>query len=86
MTDYFFFTQHIPEKFLTTLLEAGLIESCYFVPDTANGWSVLQEMRKRRVHVAIVVDEYGGTEGLASLEDIVEEVVGEIYDEVSVQS
>mmetsp|Transcript_4564 Transcript_4564/g.6141 ORF Transcript_4564/g.6141 Transcript_4564/m.6141 type:complete len:795 (-) Transcript_4564:51-2435(-) len=61
--------------------EAGLIESCYFVPDTANGWSVLQEMRKRRVHVAIVVDEYGGTEGLASLEDIVEEVVGEIYDE-----
>jgi len=43
--------------------EAGLIESCYFVPDTANGWSVLQEMRKRRVHLAIVVDEYGGTEG-----------------------
>jgi len=43
--------------------DAGLIESCYFVPDTANGWSVLQEMRKRRVHLAIVVDEYGGTEG-----------------------
>jgi len=61
--------------------DAGLIETCYFVPDTANGWSVLQEMRKRRVHVAIVVDEYGGTEGLVSLEDIVEEVVGEIYDE-----
>lgn len=61
--------------------DAGLIENCYFVPDTANGWSVLQEMRKRRVHVAIVVDEYGGTEGLVSLEDIVEEVVGEIYDE-----
>jgi len=61
--------------------EAGLIESCYFVPDTANGWSVLQEMRRRRVHMAIVVDEFGGTEGLVSLEDIVEEVVGEIYDE-----
>ena len=61
--------------------DAGLIESCYFVPDTAFSWSVLQEMRKRRVHVAIVVDEYGGTEGLVSLEDIVEEVVGEIYDE-----
>jgi len=64
-----------------SISEAGLIESCYFVPDTANGWSVLQEMRRRRVHMAIVVDEFGGTEGLVSLEDIVEEVVGEIYDE-----
>ena len=64
-----------------SIKEASLIESCYFVPGTANGWSVLQEMRKRRVHIAIVVDEYGGTEGLVSLEDIVEEVVGEIYDE-----
>jgi hypothetical protein len=64
-----------------TITDAGLIESCYFVPDTANGWSVLQEMRRRRIHMAIVVDEYGGTEGLVSLEDIVEEVVGEIYDE-----
>lgn len=61
-----------------TIADAGLVEPCYFVPDTANGWSVLQEMRKRRVHMAIVVDEYGGTEGLVSLEDIVEEVVGEV--------
>ena len=58
----------------TTIDDAGLIESCYFVPETANGWSVLQEMRRRRVHMAVVVDEYGGTEGLVSLEDIVEEV------------
>jgi len=65
----------------TPIDDAGLIESCYFVPDAANGWDVLQEMRKRRVHMAVVVDEYGGTEGLVSLEDIVEEVVGEIYDE-----
>jgi hypothetical protein len=64
-----------------SLVDADLIDECYFVPDTANGWSVLQEMRKRRIHMAIVVDEYGGTEGLVSLEDIVEEVVGEIYDE-----
>jgi CBS domain containing-hemolysin-like protein len=64
-----------------TIEEAGLIESCYFVPDTANGWTVLQEMRRRRTHMAIVVDEFGGTGGLVSLEDIVEEVVGEIYDE-----
>jgi putative hemolysin len=71
----------LASRMSTSIHEAGLVESCYFVPDTANGWSVLQEMRKRRVHLAIVVDEYGGTEGLVSLEDIVEEVVGEIYDE-----
>lgn len=64
-----------------TISDAGLIESCYFVPDTANGWSVLQEMRRRRIHMAIVVDEFGGTEGCITLEDIIEEVVGEIYDE-----
>lgn len=65
----------------TSITDANIIDECYFVPDTANGWSVLQEMRKRRIHMAIVVDEYGGTEGLVSLEDIVEEIVGEIYDE-----
>ena len=71
----------LASRMTETISEADLIEQCYFVPDTANGWSVLQEMRKRRIHVAIVVDEYGGTEGIVTLEDIVEEVVGEIYDE-----
>jgi len=64
-----------------SITDASLIESCFFVPDTAKGWSVLQEMRRRRVHMAVVVDEFGGTEGLVSMEDIVEEIVGEIYDE-----
>ena len=64
----------LASRMKTTIQDADLVESCYFVPDTANGWSVLQEMRKRRVHMAVVVDEYGGTEGLVSLEDIVEEV------------
>lgn len=73
--------QELADRMQTSISDAQLIESCYFVPDTAKGWSVLQEMRRRRVHMAIVVDEYGGTEGLVSLEDIVEEVVGEIYDE-----
>jgi CBS domain containing-hemolysin-like protein len=78
--------QELTKRMETSISDAGLIESCYFVPETANGWSVLQEMRKRRVHMAVVVDEYGGTEGLVSLEDIVEEVVGEIYDEDDVSS
>jgi CBS domain containing-hemolysin-like protein len=73
--------QELASRMQTSISDADLIESTYFVPETANGWSVLQEMRKRRVHMAVVVDEFGGTEGLVSLEDIVEEVVGEIYDE-----
>ena len=78
--------KELTTRMQTSISDAGLIESCYFVPETANGWSVLQEMRKRRVHLAIIVDEYGGTEGLVSLEDIVEEVVGEIYDEDDVST
>ena len=42
----------LASRMKTTIQDAGLIEVCYFVPDTANGWSVLQEMRKRRVHMA----------------------------------
>eukprot|EP00529_Nitzschia_sp_RCC80_P010593 CAMPEP_0113455172 /NCGR_PEP_ID=MMETSP0014_2-20120614/8239_1 /TAXON_ID=2857 /ORGANISM="Nitzschia sp." /LENGTH=621 /DNA_ID=CAMNT_0000346595 /DNA_START=413 /DNA_END=2278 /DNA_ORIENTATION=+ /assembly_acc=CAM_ASM_000159 len=71
----------LTQRMEKSINEADLIDTCYYIPDSANGWAVLQEMRRRRVHLAIVVDEYGGTEGLVSLEDIVEEVVGEIYDE-----
>ena len=57
------------------------MEPTYFVPESMRVQSVLEEMRKRRLHMAIVVDEYGGTAGVVTLEDILEEVVGEIYDE-----
>jgi putative hemolysin len=52
-----------------------------FVPETKSILSLLSEMQARRNQVAIVVDEYGGTAGLVTVEDIVEEVVGEIVDE-----
>ena len=58
-----------------------LMEPTYFVPEFMVVQKVLEEMRRRRVHMAIVVDEYGGTAGVVTLEDILEEVVGEIYDE-----
>lgn len=46
-----------------------------------DAWSLLKELRRRKVHMAIVVDEFGGTAGLVTLEDVIEEIVGEIYDE-----
>ena len=53
----------------------------YFVPETKRADALLQEFQAKRLHVAIVVDEFGGTAGLVSLEDLLEEVVGEIADE-----
>ncbi|MBI4408430.1 MAG: HlyC/CorC family transporter [Gemmatimonadetes bacterium] len=53
----------------------------YFVPDTKRVSELIAEFRKRTVHLAVVVDEFGGTEGIVSLEDLLEEIVGDIYDE-----
>lgn len=53
----------------------------FYVPETKRIASLLKEMLQRHLHLAIVVDEYGGTVGLVTLEDILEELVGEIYDE-----
>jgi magnesium and cobalt transporter len=53
----------------------------YFVPETKNVEELLQEFRTKRVHMAIVIDEYGGTSGLITIEDLIEEIVGDIQDE-----
>lgn len=58
-----------------------LIRPAYFVPEAKKVDELLREMQARSVHVALVVDEYGGIAGLVTLEDIVEEIVGEIRDE-----
>jgi CBS domain containing-hemolysin-like protein len=59
----------------------SLMRSPYFVPDSKQVDELLREMQSARVHLAIVVDEYGGTAGLVTIEDILEEIVGEIADE-----
>ena len=59
----------------------NLLRPPYFVPEAKKVDELLDEMQGRRIHVAIVVDEYGGVAGLVTLEDIVEEIVGEIRDE-----
>ncbi len=58
-----------------------VMRPAYFVPETKKVDELLHEMQARRVHVAVVVDEYGGTAGLVTIEDILEEIVGEIQDE-----
>ena len=58
-----------------------IMRPAYFVPESKKVDELLREMQQRRVHVAIVVDEYGGTAGLVTIEDILEEIVGEIQDE-----
>jgi CBS domain containing-hemolysin-like protein len=65
--------------------EADLVSSVMrpasFVPDTKNAGDLLREMQQQRNHVAVVIDEYGGTAGIVTIEDILEEIVGEITDE-----
>ena len=58
-----------------------LIRSAYFVPETKMISDLLKEFQDKKIHLAIVVDEYGGTSGIVTLEDILEEIVGDITDE-----
>lgn len=59
----------------------SLIRSAYFVPGAKRIDDLLEEFRSNKIHMAIVVDEYGGTSGLVTMEDILEEIVGDISDE-----
>ena len=59
----------------------SLVKEAYFVPETKQVNELFAELRKNRKQIAIVVDEYGGTAGIVTMEDILEEIVGEIYDE-----
>ena len=61
-----------------------LVREAHFVPETKRVTELLREMQRETFHIAIVVDEYGGTAGLVTLEDLIEELVGEIVDEFDV--
>ncbi|MFL5259622.1 MAG: hemolysin family protein [Hyphomicrobiales bacterium] len=65
----------------TTIGNAGIMREVLFVPPSMPAAELLVTMQSRHIHLAIVVDEYGGTDGLCSIEDLVEEIVGDISDE-----
>ncbi len=58
-----------------------LVRSAYFVPESKPADELLREMQARKVHMAIVVDEYGGTSGIVTIENLIEEIIGDIRDE-----
>lgn len=57
----------------------------YYIPETKNLEELLQEFKRKRVHMAIVIDEYGGTAGLVTIEDLLEQIVGDIQDEYDLE-
>jgi len=63
-----------------------LIRQAYFIPENKRINDLLQEFQEKKIHLAIVVDEYGGTSGIVTMEDILEEIVGEISDEFDTES
>lgn len=77
------YAEHVKEE-NSAILQAPistLVKSVLYTPETKKISHLLQEFRKQQVHLAIIVDEYGGTEGIVTIEDILEEIVGEIADE-----
>jgi len=59
----------------------GIVRPPYFIPETKKISEVLKDLRGNKSHMAVVIDEYGGTAGILTLEDIIEEIIGEIVDE-----
>ena len=75
---------HIKEDFEQLTVKA-LIRDAYYIPETKKVDDLLDELRVKKVHMAIILDEYGGTSGLVTIEDLLEEIIGDIQDEYDVE-
>ncbi|MBQ2776946.1 MAG: HlyC/CorC family transporter [Peptococcaceae bacterium] len=72
--------EHMNEDF-EQLKVKTLIRNAYYIPETKKVDDLLEELRMKKVHMAIILDEYGGTSGLVTIEDLLEEIIGDIQDE-----
>jgi CBS domain containing-hemolysin-like protein len=68
-------------EYRNLILLHDVIRPAYFVPETKRISQLMRELQQQRSHMAVVIDEFGGTEGIITMEDILEEIVGEIHDE-----
>jgi len=69
------------QEYRNVMVLQDIIRPAYFVPETKKISQLMRELQKQRIHMAVVIDEFGGTEGIVTMEDILEEIVGEIHDE-----
>jgi putative hemolysin len=84
--DFFNALSTIGEGTVSSVDIRKIIKPPFFVPETMKVSNLLREMQKKRIHMAIVIDEYGSVSGLVTLEDLLEEIVGEIRDEYDIES
>jgi CBS domain containing-hemolysin-like protein len=68
-------------EYRNVIILHDVIRPAYFVPETTKISRLMRDLQQRHLHLAIVIDEFGGTEGIVTMEDILEEIVGEIHDE-----
>ncbi len=79
---------HVKDVFQEMAMNQGreisierIMREPYFVPETKSVFDLLQEMKGKKMHLAVVIDEYGGIAGIVTLEDLIEEIIGEVQDE-----
>ena len=83
MRDVLFHAENLQESRMEIANVPGVLRPAHFIPETRNINSLFKEMQSQKIHMEIVIDEYGQTAGIVTMEDILEEIVGNILDELT---